>query len=196
MVKQLFLVAVISLSSLIACSASAQSPALGARTNSPRDKALEDKYRSDEIERVRRSTLKSEQRRTTRFPQIKEDFERIQLINNDVLQANSINRPFDYSRIAEAGAEVSKRASRLKSNLFPTESKDGTKKVGLQSVGQQDLKSLLKSLDTVVIGFVHNAMFENLKVVNSADLVRAQQDLDAIIKLSREVNKRAKSRDQ
>jgi hypothetical protein len=196
MVKQQFLVAVISLSSFLACSASAQSPALGARTNSPRDKAIEDKYRSDEIERVRRSAEKPKDRRTTRFPQIKDDFERIQIINSDVLQTNPINRPLDYRRIAEAGAEVSKRASRLKSNLFPTESNDGTKKTSPQNESTQDLKSLLKALDTAVIGFVHNPMFENLKVVNSQDSTKAQQDLESIIKLSREVNKRAKARDQ
>src|SRR5687767_15064198 len=117
MVKHQFLVAVISLSSFLCFSASAQSPALGTRSGNPKDKAVEDKYRSDEIERVRRSTLKSEDRPISRFPQIKEDFERIQIINSDVLQSNSTRRQFDYQRISKAAAEVGKRATRLNSNL-------------------------------------------------------------------------------
>lgn len=196
MVKQQFLVAVISLSLVIACSASAQSPALGARTNSPRDKALEDKYRSDEIERVRRNSVKPEERPSRRFPQIKEDFERIQLINSDVLQANSTGRQLEYGKIAEAAAEVNKRAKRLKSNLFPSTSTNTAKQTELRPEVPQDLKSLLRVLDHAVSEFVHNPIFENIKIVNPEDSTRAQGAIELIIKLSKRVTKRAKAKDQ
>jgi hypothetical protein len=113
-----------------------------------------------------------------------------------VLQANPTNPQLDYQRIAEAGAEVDKRASRLKSNLFPKESKDVARQDGSKYRGPQELRSLLKALDNAIVGFVHSPMFENLRVVNSQDSDKAQQDLESIIKLSKEVNKRAKARDQ
>jgi hypothetical protein len=195
MVKERLQVAVILFLSVLSCSVVAQS-GLGPRTSSPKDKAVEDKYRSDEIERVRRSTVKPDERRTSHFPQIKDDFERIQVINNAVLQSDSNLRQSDYPRIAKAAGDINKRATRLKSNLFPTTAKDSARQIEEKIVTQRDFRLLLIALDNAIVGFVHNPIFENLRVVNPQDSDKAQKDLESIIKLSREVNKRAKARDQ
>lgn len=95
-----------------------------APTGSPRDRALEDKMRSDEIERVKRAAEKPDayaRAHDARFPQIKEDFERIQVVNAEVLQPSASAAAPDYTRISEAAAEVRKRAARLKSQLFPAD---------------------------------------------------------------------------
>jgi hypothetical protein len=102
----------------------------------------------------------------------------------------------DYQRIAKAAGDINKRATRLKSNLFPPTDKDSAKQIEEKIDTQRDFRLLLIALDNAVIGFVHNPMFENLRVVNSQDSDKAQQDLESIIKLSKEVNKRAKARDQ
>ena len=173
------------------CSTVAQS-VLSPRSSSPKDKAVEDKYRSDEMERVRRDADKREERRGRSFPRIKEDFERIQVINNDVLQRDGIDGQLNYKEVAEAAAEVTKRASRLKGNLFSSTAKGTKKQIELESENQADVKRLLNALDDAISGFVHNRMFENLRVVDPDDATNAQRDLENIIRLSKEVSKRAK----
>ena len=192
MVKQLCFTAVVSLLAGLWCSTAAQSSVLNTRSSSPKDKAVEDKYRSDEMERVRRDANKREERRATSFPRIKEDFERIQVINNDVLQRQGTNVQLNYKEVGDAAAEVTKRANRLKANLFSSTSKGTQKQIELPSENQRDVKWLLNALDHAISGFVHNPMFENLRVVDPEDVTNAQRDLEKIIKLSKDVSKRAK----
>jgi hypothetical protein len=124
------------------------------------------------------------ERPAARFPQIKEDFERIQLINSNVLQPIASARGFDYGRISEATGEIKKRATRLKSNLFPSESKIQAKQSEEQTKLRQDLKSLLTELDKAIISFVHNPIFQNTRVVDPQDSERAEKELEKIINLS------------
>jgi hypothetical protein len=180
------------LAMLIAPSSSAQ--AQRSPTVSPKDKSIEDKFRSDEIERVRRSALSAvtrNDRHATRFPQIKEDFERIQVINSDVLQANAFDKGLDYRSISKAAAEIKKRATRLKSNLFPSESNERQRQIEEQTKEPQDLNSLLTELDKAISSFVHNPIFENTRVVNPEDSVKAERDLEKIINLSAKTKKKA-----
>src|SRR5688572_3882836 len=69
-------------------------PPPGGPDRNLRDSSTDLKGRSNEIERVRRDaekrdTEKRENPPITNFAEIKEDFERIQLINSDVLQARA-----------------------------------------------------------------------------------------------------------
>ena len=189
MTKQIFLTTIVVLASALWSSANAQLPP-GVGTGGRRDKSIEDKYRSDEMERVRRDTVRPVARPVTRFPQIKEDFERIQLINNE-LQASNSNAGLDHERIQEAAAEIRKRAARLKSNLFPLPSKEGSPQVDPQTAAREDLKLLLSELDKAITSFVHNPMFENTRVVNPQDSARAERELQKIIYLSVRARKKA-----
>jgi hypothetical protein len=190
MCKRLFLATIIALLSALGSSANAQVTPSDSPGASPKDKALEDKYRSDEIERVRREAERREERRTTRFPQIKQDFERIQIISGDLLQASSSNVQLDYARISEAAGEIRRRATRLKSNLFPSASED-TKQIKQQGEESRDLKSLLIALDKSIASFAHNPIFGNIKIVNSQDSTKAERELEKIIKLSATTIKKA-----
>lgn len=192
MTNHLFAVIIVIFSSVLSLSSTSQVPGQGIRTGSPKDRSIEDKYRADEIERVRREAVKPQQRyQTTRFPQIKEDFERIQLINSDVLQAISLKAEPDYRRLSEAAAEVKKRATRLRSNLFPSEFRVESKQSEPRLKGPENLKALLNELDKAITTFVHNPMFENTRVVNEEDSKKAQEDLEKIIDLSARTRKRA-----
>ena len=158
---------------------------------SPKDKAVEDKYRSDEIERIHRASATiTKERYVTRFPQIKEDFERIQLININTLQAPTLDLNRDQDKIVEATGEIKKRASRLKSNLFPSDS--NVREKPSERHYPQGLKSLLADLDRVISNFVRNPMFENTRVVDSEDSAKAEQDLELIIELSTKAKKKAR----
>jgi hypothetical protein len=158
----------------------------GIITGSPKDRSVEEKLRSDEIERVKRDAEKPDRRSDpAQFPRIKEDFERIQIINNGVLQARAQGSALDYARIYEAAGEIRKRAARLKSNLFYSDSGKSSKEK--ESEGARDLKSLLKELDVAIHDFVTNPMFQNLHVVNSQSSAKARRDLERVIKLSARV---------
>lgn len=194
MTKQLFLMTILALTSTLWSSANAQFPPSGAGTGGRKDKAIEDKYRSDEIERVRREAATPRYRPAARFPQIKEDFESIQVINSKVLQVTAFDARLDYDRISEAAAEIRKRATRLKSNLFPSLSKEGRKQTGQQTEAREDLKFLLTELDKAIITFVHNPIFENTRVVDPQDSERAARELEKIINLSARTRKKAERR--
>ena len=189
-VSKWLLIAILGASSALSSSGSAQTQRLP--TASPKDKSIEDKFRSDEIERIRRSAgsaVTTNDRHASRFPQIKEDFERIQLINSNVLQAK-LDKGLDYRSISKAAAEIKKRATRLKSNLFPSESKADESQIVQQTKEPQDLRSLLTELDKAISSFVHNPIFENTKVVNPEDSMRAERDLEKVIKLSAKTKKK------
>src|ERR1044071_3155503 len=149
------------------------------------------KGRSNEMERVKRDAEKPEKKNNAEetFPQIKEDFEQIQHVNSEVLQAVASGGGLDYARISEPAAEIRKRATRLKSNLFGTESEKQPK--AKEEKAEQDLKTLLPALDAAVTNFVHSPMFQNTKVVNPDDSAKARHDLEDVIKLSTRIGKEA-----
>ena len=145
------------------------------------------KGRSNEMERVKRDAEKPEKKNNPEetFPQIKEDFEQIQLVNSNVLQAAPAGVAPDYGHLSEAAADIKKRAARLKTNLFGAESEKPPKqKEEKGEKAQPDLKSLLSALDAAVSDFTHSPMFQNTKVVNPEDSTKARRDLEEIIKLS------------
>lgn len=173
-------------------------PPAGGSDRNLRDSASDLKGRSNEIDRIERDAKKADSRRrdnkkpesppAPNFAEIKEDFERIQIINGDVLQARTSKT--DYERISESAAEINKRAIRLRSNLFPPKSTKQPKE-NEPVTEDQELKSLLTLLDNSIGSFTQNPMFQNTKVVNPEDTTNAQKELDAIIKTSAGITKEA-----
>lgn len=154
-------------------------------SGNPRDKMTEDRIRSAEIERVRREALKPEKEtEPPRFPEIKDDFEKIQLIVADLSRPEAAAGVPDYGRVAGAVEEVGKRAERLRSNLFPPKHDRRPAKKAGKKPEPGDWKELLAALDSAVTSFVHNPTFTNLKVVDAEDSARARSDLDRVIRLS------------
>ena len=190
MSKHLFLAAVLIITStLSSVVAQEHGPPAGGSDRNLREEASPIKGRSNEMERVKRDAEKPERREgpesrpAPNFSEIKEDFERIQLINNDVLQANASSGKLDYQVISESAAELKKRAVRLKSNLFPPESGKKSKEAK-PAPEDQELTSLLALLDNSITTFTHSPIFQNAKVVNPDDSTNAQKELENIIKLS------------
>ena len=190
--KRLFLAAALVLTPTLFSSVVAQDhgPPAGGSDKNLRDSASDLKGRSNEIERVGRDAKKSDSPPATppapNFPEIKEDFERIQIINSDVLQAHASNGKPEYQRVSESAAEIKKRAIRLKSNLFaPKPTKQSKESKGNEAGPEdQELKALLSLLDNAISSFTHSPIFQNSKVVNPQDSTNAQKDLDSIIKIS------------
>jgi hypothetical protein len=204
MLSRLLLGAVALVAAASASPALAQPPS---PTTSLGDKNMKDedtvRARSVEMERIRRDAAKPDRKPEPspedKFPQIKEDFERLQIVNGDVLQAPGAP---NYARLAEAAEEVKKRATRLSSNLFPPEAgkkpkKDGgkkddaTKEAAGAEPDRRDLKTLLSALDESIARFVNSPIFQNTKVVNPEESAKARKELEEIIKLSTRVEQEA-----
>lgn len=159
------------------------------------DKTFKDtdtvRARSAELERISRDAKKPDRKAEPsaeeKFPQIKEDFERIQIVNGEILQAPAP----DYARIADGADELHRRATRLSSNLFPPQHDKKPKDKAKEEPDARDLKTLLAALDASIDRFVHSPIFQNIKVVNPEDSAKARQELDGIIRLSALVNKEA-----
>ena len=192
MSRRLFLALI--LASLPALASAAVARQLGpgnTRSNNPKDRMVEDNLRSTEIERVRRAAGKPAERPADReFPAIKEDFERIQLVNS-LLREGAAGR-VDYGRVAEGAAEIKKRAARLSARLFPPAAgKQPTARDTSAAEGAGDLESLLAELDRAILSFVSNPMFGNTRVVNVPDSSEARRDLERVVRLSGRVRQAA-----
>ncbi len=192
MLRRLLVAAVAVVAVTSSSDALAQGPPPGGPDKNMKSETDGARARSTELERVKRDAEKPDRKAgespEDKFPQIKEDFERIQIVNGEVLQAGGSP---DYGRLSEAASEVRERASRLKSNLFAAESEKKPKAEGVEEEARTDLKSLLSALDEALARFVNSPMFQNTKVVNPHDSAKAKGDLDEVIKLSTRVLKEA-----
>lgn len=158
-----------------------------------RDEFSKIKIRSVELERVKREASKRPLNNETspKFPEIKEDFEQIQKLNGSLLELSSVQTPLNHSAVLKSVSEISRRAIRLRSNLFPAEPK--AKNKVQTTVESQDMKTLLADLDKFINIFAHNPMFQNTKLVNSEDSLKAQKDLETVIVVSNSIKAKTKN---
>lgn len=165
-----------------------------------RNQNAEIKNRSIELERVRQEGEKPNLPKDAlniNFSEIKEDFERIQVVNTNSLQANTVKESLDYRVIFKAVSEIKKRALRLKSNLFPVSSKKTSDKERLtkeqNKFSKKELKTLAVELDNTVYSFISNGIFKNIRLVNLTDSQKAENDLRKIINLCSLIETKTKS---
>jgi hypothetical protein len=155
------------------------------RTIEERQKALL------ELEGKRERASKPREERLL-YQQLQQDFEQLQVINNNLSLAVSSSRTLDYEQIEKDIEEIRKRALRLKANLsLPEPGKTERPKKNEEELTPEALRSMLKDLDSLIKSFVENPVFQHLKVMNVGYSMRATRDLEDIIKLSEQIDKRA-----
>jgi hypothetical protein len=167
------------------------------------DKNLENrdiKDRSIELERVKRDAEKPDRKDqkaaptppAVNFQQVKEDFETIQKLQDDIVSAYSKSKEINYKQISADSAQMNQSALRLESNLFPPVEKKKDNKKASQEVTApvsepilpKDVKSLIVEQDSALGSFVSSPMFTNPQVVNPDSSAKAHADLQRLIKLS------------
>lgn len=162
-----------------------------------RDRFTDIKIRSMEMERVKREANKPtfNENFTLRFPEIKEDFERIQKVNDDLFKSSAAKKPLDDSAVSKSVTEINRRAARLRSNLFSTATEQKKEAKNKQPIDAKspDLKTLLIALDEFVNKFVHSSIFQNINVVNTAESLKAQKALETIISVSSQIKAKIKN---
>lgn len=173
----------------------AQTPPPVSDNASPSDRSLKD--RSIEMERVKREESKrivtgkpGEAPVETKFNEIKEDFERIQVTQSAIVAAYQKIGMIDYKLISIGAEQIGKRGTRLRDNLFPAVSRKEDKKKDKSKMSEpatepravpSDVKALIAEMDNTLALFVANTMFSNSRVVSAADHTRAKADLEHII---------------
>jgi hypothetical protein len=124
--------------------------------------------------------------------QFREDFMRIQIVNNEILEALGRGGVLDLKFIARCASEIKRRSERLKLNLALPKLENNDKPFQAEDVqGAQQLKKSLLTLDGLIAGFVTNPVFQqtNVSVVDAELSLKAQRDLDEIISMSGHIKK-------
>jgi hypothetical protein len=126
------------------------------------------------------------------LPQIKEDFTRIQVVNNAMMRKVFDDAVLDYKDVSGQLGEIRKRATRLRENLMLPENaeKEAPQKQLVVPAGAQ-LKDSLLALDTLIMGFVQNPLFQKPGVIDAKLSAQAGRDLKTIIEFSSSIRKEA-----
>jgi hypothetical protein len=134
----------------------------------------------------------NKQRLLAGIEQTKQDFKRIQLVRNDMVDEIVAKKPFDLKQISERADEVNKRAVRLKSYLMPP-TPEGEKKPEEKEVSytEEELKGALVKLCNSIYSFTGNEMFKNPGTLDAQKSLKAGADLLAIIELSGNIKRSA-----
>jgi hypothetical protein len=151
------------------------------------------KLRSIELDRIKREARKTNSEKlgpaaVNNFLEIKEDFEKIQKLENSIIIVYTTGKQIQYSKIASFSAEINTSAARLKTNLFSLSNKD-RKELPVELEKEEngktvpiEVKNLIVELDSAIGAFVNNPIFQNSNKTKLKD--KAEADLRQIIRLS------------
>ena len=133
------------------------------------------------------------ERRRSLFPQINEDFQRIQVIHNEIVRMLQPDKNLNYDRLAELTEDMKKRSARLRENLqLPEPEKVVAKPAHSEAIDESHMKKNIVTLHDLVIDFVANPIFKNLGVVDAKMVDTATVNLNNLIDVSDEIKREAK----
>lgn len=174
------------LASLLAAAVQGQQPArtieqlIRERQSRIYKRAIEDE--------LRRPAERAEEERLA-LAQIKEDYERIQVVNRDLSKAAEGAGELDLKLAAESAAEIRKRAERLLNNLALPELPADMERVRMPAEGEEQLRPSLVMLRKLVERFVRSPLFREVNVIEAQVSTRTRRDLEGIIELSGRLRK-------
>ncbi|MEN3327869.1 MAG: hypothetical protein V7638_2676 [Acidobacteriota bacterium] len=132
-------------------------------------------------------------RRRSLFPQINEDFQRIQVIHNEIVRMLQPDKGLNYDRLMDLTSDMKKRSARLRENLaLPQAEKTAAPPNRSEAIDDAHLKKSIANLHDVIVNFVANPLFKNLGVVDAKVIDAAGENLDDIIGFSEEIKREAK----
>lgn len=122
--------------------------------------------------------------------QVKEDFERILTLHNEMVRAITGNRQLDYGFVSDASAEIKKRASRLQTTLALNKSDaDQHAQPKPTPANDAEVKAALILLCRQIESFVKNPIIDSPGTVDAQQLAKARNDLAAIIDIGERIRK-------
>ena len=145
------------------------------------------------ISRMKNDAKAANERRRNLFPQINADFQRIQVIHNEIVRMLQPDKGLHYDRLAELTDDMKKRGSRLRENLaLPQSEKTDTQPNHSESIDEIQIRKSIEGLHDLIVDFVANPIFKNLGVVDTKAISAASESLDKIIDVSDEIKREAK----
>jgi len=157
----------------------------------PVQRELQRRFESEAIEKALASTpsRRAEHERRMALLQIRLDFLRIQIVNDD-LQAESRAVQPDLKAIAKSAFEIEKSAERLKANLALPGNKGSESLPDLRvELGVEQMRGALSVLSKSIDAFVANPVFEHVGVIDATLSSQALRDLTKIIEVSKQVKR-------
>ena len=146
------------------------------------------------LNRMKNDARAATERRRSLFPQINEDFQRIQVIHNEMVRMLQPDKGLNYDRLMDLTSDMKKRSARLRENLaLPQPEKSDAQATHAETIDEAHIKKTIADLHDVVVSFVANPIFKNLGVVDAKEVDAATKDLDNIIDLSDEIKKDTKT---
>jgi Spy/CpxP family protein refolding chaperone len=135
----------------------------------------------------------NKQRLMAGIEQTKQDFKRIQLVRNDMVDDIVAKKSLDFKKVSERAEEVNKRAVRLKSYLVPPTPEAEKKPDEERHVEytEAQLNGALVKLCNVIYSFTDNEMFKNPGTLDTQKSLKAGADLMSIIELSDNIKRSA-----
>lgn len=155
------------------------------------------RLRSNELERIKRDANKTDSASPinseidTKYPEIKEDFEGIQMAQAAIIKSYSTGENVDYKQIKTSAEEISKNAKRLNSNLFSAKLEKKEDKDKDKNKAEKSVRDLIVDLDNAIGDFVSSTMFQNLRDVDPEVAKKAQLDLANVMEISNKLSKEA-----
>ena len=163
-------------------------PGPAAREN---NRSMDDYDRT--INRMKNDAKAVNERRRNLFPQINEDFQRIQVIHNEIVRMLQPDKSLNYDRLAELTDDMKKRSVRLRENLaLPEPEKTKEQATHSETIDNSQIKKVIGDLHDLVVSFVANPIFKNLGVVDAKVIYAARENLEDIINTSGEIKREAK----
>jgi len=145
------------------------------------------------LNRMKNDAKARSERRRSLFPQINDDFQRIQVIHNEIVRMLQTEKGLKYDRLADLTGDMKKRGERLRENLaLPEPEKKETQSPHPDAVDEPHIKKTIGDLHDLIVSFVANPIFKNLGVVDAKVIDAASASLDGIIGLSEEIKREAK----
>lgn len=180
---------------LVAFSAAAQTASSPAtRRPDPIQGELQRRFEAEAIEKVlaRRPQPATAHERRALLDQIRKDFLRIQIIDDELKKERAGTETPDLKAVSRQVAEIRRRSERLKDNLSLPQVNTPSSSAA-SSETKEFLRQRLDDLSQSINAFVANPIFESAKIVNMDLSIQASRDLEQIIFASKDI-KRASDR--
>lgn len=124
------------------------------------------------------------------FAQIREDFVRLQIVNNDLAKAVAGAGQLDLKLVAKSASEIRKRAERLKDNLALPEAEAGEKSHAPQTpTDPVQLRAALLQLDKTILSFASELHAKGVRRFDAKSSTTLRRELEEIVALSGRVKK-------
>jgi len=141
-----------------------------------------------------REVTKSSKRRDPKvvMAEVAEDFTRLQVVNNDLVEAALGSAPLNLEFVVKSAAELVERSKRLGENLGHPEPEKGSTPPKLEPLTNvEELKRALATLDNLITEFTHNPLFTDARTRDAELLVKARRNIAEIFELSAHIKKNA-----